>query len=291
VSRRFALLVSPVSAGGKALAALPEVEAELTRLGAAHHTVETRSPEHAREAATAAAEAGETVVALGGDGLLRPIATALRGSETAVALVPCGRGNDFARVLEVPTDPAAAARVAVDGRERPVDVALVGDVPYIGIASFGFDSVANRIANDSKLVKGNLVYAYAALRALASWKPARFTVEVDGERHELTGYSVAIGNSRAYGGGMILFPHAEYDDGRLDVLLAARHSKLRFLLDLPKVFKGTHLDSPHAKLLRGREVKVDSDPPFDIYADGDPIARTPATVSVEPRSLRVIVPA
>jgi YegS/Rv2252/BmrU family lipid kinase len=291
VSRRFALLVSPVSAGGKALAALPEVEAELTRVGAEHRTVETRSPDHAREAASEAAQAGETIVALGGDGLLRPVATAIRGTETAVALVPCGRGNDFARVLEVPNEPAAAARVAVEGEERQVDVALVGGVPYIGIASLGFDSVANRIANESKVVKGDLVYAYAALRALASWKPARFTVEVDGERHELTGYSVAIGNSKAYGGGMILFPHGELDDGHLDVLLASRHSKLRFLLDLPKVFKGTHVESPHAKLLRGREVKVDSDPPFDVYADGDPIARTPATVTVEPRSLRVIVPA
>jgi YegS/Rv2252/BmrU family lipid kinase len=290
VSRRFALLVSPVSAGGKALAAVPEVEAELARLGAEHRTVRTRSREHAAEAAREAAEEGETVVALGGDGLLRPIVSAIRGTASAVALVPCGRGNDFARVLGIPRDPAAAARIAVEGDERQVDVATVDGTPYVGIASLGFDSVANRIANESKLVKGDLVYAYAALRALAGWRPARFTVEVDGERHELTGYTVAIGNSKAYGGGMMLFPQAELDDGQLDVLLGADHSKLSFLLGLPSIFKGTHLDSPHATFLRGREVRVDSEPRFDVYADGDPIARTPATIAVEPRSLRVMVP-
>ena len=110
-------------------------------------------------------------------------------------------------------------------------------------------------------------------------------------RHELTGYSVAVGNSGAYGGGMYLLPHALLDDGELDVLMSGDTSKLTFLRSLPKVFKGTHLDSPHAHVLRGREIELQSDRPFVIYADGDPIAATPATVTVEPRCLRVIVPA
>ena len=134
------------------------------------------------------------------------------------------------------------------------------------------------------------MYAYAALRALAFWRPARFTVTVDAERRELVGYSVAVGNSGAYGGGMMLLPHAELDDGELDVLLSERHSKLRFLRNLPKVFAGTHLDSPYAHLLRGRVVEVSSDRPFVIYADGDLIGATPATVRVQRRCLKVIVP-
>ena len=123
--------------------------------------------------------------------------------------MPGGRGNDFARVLGIPTDPAEAARLAVEGQERLLDVANVDGTPFVGIASFGFDSDANRIANEAKLVKGNLVYLYAALRALVAWKPAHFTVDVDGERHEFTGYSVAVGNSKVYGGGMFVLP-----DGR-----------------------------------------------------------------------------
>ena len=91
-------------------------------------------------------------------------------------------------MLGVPTDPAEAARVAVEGEERLLDVANVEGTPFMGIASFGFDSDANRIANEAKLVKGNAVYLYAALRALAAWKAATFTVNVDGERHTMTGY-------------------------------------------------------------------------------------------------------
>jgi YegS/Rv2252/BmrU family lipid kinase len=290
VSRRFALLVNPASGGGRSLNALPTVIAELDRLGAPHRTVTTRSMEHAAEEAARAGEAGETVAAVGGDGLLRPIASALKGSRAPVALIPSGRGNDLARVLGIPRDPAQAARLAVEGDERPLDVASVDGTPYLGIASFGFDSDANRIANEAKLVKGDAVYLYAALRALAAWKPAGFEVTVDGTRHSITGYTVAVGNSRAYGGGMLLLPHAELDDGKLDVLLVAESSKLQFLRGLPKVFKGTHLESPHVQVTKGEVIEVSSDRPFVIYADGDPIGATPATIRVERRSLLVIGP-
>ena len=251
----------------------------------------TRSIEHAAEEAERAAAEGETTMAMGGDGLLRPLAGALKNSQGGVALIPCGRGNDLARVLGIPTDPEAAARVAVQGPERLLDVANVDGTPYLGIASFGFDSDANRIANEARLIRGNAVYLYAALRALAAWKPARFSVTVDGERHELSGYSVAVGNSKAYGGGMYVLPQAELDDGRLDVMMSKEASKLTFLRELPKVFKGAHVDSPNAVFLSGERIEVASDRPFVIYADGDPIGATPATITVEPRCLRVVVPA
>jgi diacylglycerol kinase family enzyme len=89
---------------------------------------------------------------------------------------------------------------------------------------------------------------------------------------------------------MLLIPHAELDDGKLDVLLSKDASKLAFLRELPKVFKGTHLDSPHVTVLRGEVIEVSSDRPFVIYADGDPIGATPATMRVEPSALRVIGP-
>jgi YegS/Rv2252/BmrU family lipid kinase len=290
VSRRFALLVNPASAGGRALRALPEVHAALDRLGAPHRTVTTRSIVHAGEEAARAAEHGETVAALGGDGLLRPLAGALRNRESALALIPCGRGNDLARVLKIPRNLNEATRIAVEGDERLLDVANVDGTPYMGIASLGFDSDANRIANEARLVRGDAVYLYAALRALAAWKPAAFSVTVDGRPREVRGYSVAVGNSRSYGGGMLLLPHAELDDGRLDVFIAKESSKLTFLRGIPKVFRGTHLDSPHVETLRGEVVEVSSDRPFVVFADGDPIGATPTTMRVERRCLKVIVP-
>jgi YegS/Rv2252/BmrU family lipid kinase len=290
-ARRFALLVNPAAAGGKALKALPTVHATLDSLGAEHRTVTTRSIDHAFEEAGRAAEAGETVVALGGDGLLRPLAGALKGTESALAIVPGGRGNDYARVLGIPKDPAEATRIAVQSEERLVDVANVEGTPFMGIASFGFDSECNHIANEAKLIKGNAVYLYSATRVLASWKPATFKVTVDGERREFTGYSVAVGNSTTYGGGMRILPEAQLDDGKLDVLLTRDGPRLTFISGVVKTFKAKHVDSPLVEFLRGEEIEVSSDRPFVIYADGDPIGATPAIIRVERRCLRVIAPA
>jgi YegS/Rv2252/BmrU family lipid kinase len=289
VSRRLAVLLNPAAAGGKSLAALPKVEDELRRLGAEYRVVRSDSGEHAKHLAREMADRGEVAVAIGGDGIVGTLAEALSGSEGALAIVPAGRGNDFARVLGIPADPVEAARLAYEGEPRPLDVGRVDGKAFVGIASFGFDSDANRIANETRIVRGNLVYLYAALRALIQWKHARFTVVVDGEKHEFTGMSVAVGNSKAYGGGMFLLPMAELDDGKLDVYIGT-YSKLQCLRGLPKVFKGTHVDDPHVQFLRGEKVEVSADRPFEIYADGDPLARTPATVTIERQTLRVIVP-
>lgn len=292
MSGRYAVICNPASAGGRGKKRLPLAVAELERLGVEHHVVETRDIEHARDTAREAAAAGESVIGIGGDGLLRPIAAELRGTGSALAIVPGGRGNDLARALEIPTDTAAATRIAVEGREWLMDMATVDGEPYLGIASFGFDSDANRIANEARLIRGNLVYLYAALRALAAWRPARFTLTVDGDRHEVTGYSAGVANSRTYGGGMYVAPHAELDDGLLEVVALGDISKRHFLFGLmPKVFKGSHIDEPYVHAWSGKTIDVAADRPFTIYADGDPIGELPARIEVEPRCLRVIVPA
>ena len=291
MSRRLLLLVNPAAAGGRSLRSLSEATAALRAAAAEHRVVETHGLDHARELAGEAAATGEAIVAVGGDGMVGALAGVLRDAPVPLGIVPSGRGNDFARVLGIPFEPAAAARVLLDGSERMVDVAEADGRPFVGIASAGFDSDANRIANDTKLIRGNLVYVIAALRALAAWKPAAFRVTVDGETTEVSGYSVAVGNSKAYGGGMFLIPHAEVDDGRLDVFMSADTSKLTFLRDLPKVFKGTHVDNPSVSFLSGRQVLLEADRSFTVYADGDPIGELPLTVTVRERCLRVIVPA
>ena len=286
----LALFLNPAAAGGRAARALEEVKDELDRLRASYRVIDTHSLEHAREEALEAAARDETVVAIGGDGLVGCLAGALMNTKSALGIVPGGRGNDFARVLGIPSEPAAAARLVAEGEERLVDVGAVNGQPFVGIASVGFDSDANRIANETRLVKGNLVYLYAGLRTLVEWKPATFEVVVDGVAHSVTGYGLAIANSKAYGGGMYLVPHAELDDGRLDVVLSGQDSKLHHLALMPKVFKGTHVDDPYIRWLTGAEVHVSADRPFTMYADGDPIADLPVTVTVAKQALRVIAP-
>jgi len=142
-------------------------------------------------------------------------------------------------VLGIPLEPSAACEVLATGDVSSLDLGRVGTRTFIGIASCGFDSVANRIANETTLVRGNLVYAYGALRALAGWKPATFTVAADGQTpRTVTGYTVAAANSKAYGGGMFMAPDASLTDGLLDVVIVGQERKLRFLRRLPSVFSG-----------------------------------------------------
>jgi diacylglycerol kinase family enzyme len=165
----------------------------------------------------------------------------------------------------------------------------VNGARFLCIASCGFDSEANWIANESR-VRGPLVYAYAAIRALVAWRPATFTLAFEDESIEATGYTVAAANGKAYGGGMLAAPDAVLDDGLLDVGTTGNVTKLRFLRGLTRIFKGEHREILKVREWRVPSVRIDADRPFTVYADGDPIAELPATVTVLPRALRVIVP-
>jgi YegS/Rv2252/BmrU family lipid kinase len=286
------LIVNPSAGGGRAARELPGVESELARLGVEHRTERTRSLEHGQELAVAAAGAGEIAVAFGGDGLVGAVAGALRGTGGVLGVLPGGRGNDFARVLGIPLEPVPACGVLARGLVRELDLGEADGHVFIGIASCGFDSDANRIANETRIVHGNLVYTYGALRALISWRPATFTVTLDdGDPLTITGYTVAAANSKAYGGGMYLAPDASLEDGLLDVVITGNVPRLRFLRLLPTVFKGEHVKLPDVHVRRAASVTISADRPFTLYADGDPVAELPVTVRALPRGVRVMVPA
>ncbi len=305
MSAPVCLVVNPAAGGGRAGRLAPEAEQALRAQGLTVRRVDTRDLEHARELATEAAGNGETVVALSGDGMIGAIADALRPLPGAVlGVIPGGRGNDLARVLGIPDDREAAAAIVAAGHTRAVDVGLVRNGEpaatgtadtdgraFVGIASAGFDSDANRIANEAPSWLGNLVYAYGALRALVAWRPARFELVLDGQRYAFTGYSVGAANSKAYGGGMYAAPDALLDDGLLDVLYCEQISKLRFLTRImPRVFKGTHVHEPSVHVLRGRELEIAADRPFTLYADGDPIGELPLRVRALPGAITMLVP-
>jgi YegS/Rv2252/BmrU family lipid kinase len=284
------LLVNPSAGGGRTRELLPEVERALEARELGYRVVLTESLEHARDAALAAAKAGQTPVVMSGDGLIGQIGGALAGSDVAMGVIPGGRGNDFARVMGIPTDPNEAVGLLAAGSERVIDVGEVNSKRFLCIASCGFDSDANRIANEARFVKGRLVYAYAALRVLATWRPATFTLDMDGHHERVTGYTVAAANSKAYGGGMYAAPNAELDDGLLDVGATGNVGKLRFLRGLSKIFEGEHLDALKVRTWRAAEVRIAADRPFAVYADGEHLTDLPATVRVLPAALRVISP-
>jgi YegS/Rv2252/BmrU family lipid kinase len=301
VPPRHVLIVNPAAGGGRAGRIAPAAERALRARGLEVRRADTRDLVHARELAAEGAKRGETIVALSGDGLIGVLADTLRGIPgTVLGVIPGGRGNDLARVLGIPADLDAAAAIIAAGYTRPVDLGIVagrdsgaGGHAFVGIASAGFDSEANRIANDAPSWLGGLVYAYGALRALLAWKPARFEIELDppGERRRFAAYTVGAANSKTYGGGMRAAPGAMLDDGLLEVVVLERIGKLSFLTKiLPKVFSGTHVHEPSVSVFRAREVLVSAERPFTMYADGDPIGELPVRVRALQGAVTMLVP-
>ncbi len=287
------LIVHPTAGGGRGARQLPEVVQVLRGAGLEVASELTRSIEHAEELAARAAAEGRIAVAVGGDGLAGRVAGVCAAQGALFAALPGGRGNDFVRGLGVSTDIVQAARQFHEWNERSVDIGYVAGpdgVPhaFLGIASLGFDSDVQVRANRTRLIRGSSVYTYAALRTLASWRPATFSVAADdGPAEQLIGWSVAAANSAYYGGGMHYAPSAKIDDGLLELVTAERSGKLHFLRMLPKVFSGRHLDDPRVQVRRARKIQVDADRPFQVYADGDPLADLPATIAVTPGGLRL----
>src|SRR6476469_8400246 len=214
LDRPLAVLVNPASGGGRAKTLLPRVQRELDRRRAVFRVEMTRDPAHAAEEALRAAAATEVPVVLSGDGLVGVVGGALAGSDVPLGIIPGGRGNDLARVLGIPDEPEEAVEVLLGGESRRIDVGEVNGARFLGIVSVGFDSEANRVANETRFLRGNLVYAFAALRTLMRWKPARFTVRVDDERHRFTGYSVSVATDKVLDGGLFIAPDAELDDAQ-----------------------------------------------------------------------------
>jgi YegS/Rv2252/BmrU family lipid kinase len=295
VERRLQLVVNPSAGGGHAAKVLPSVEAALR--GAGHDVVvtPTRSLDHADELAGQALDDERVVVAMGGDGIVGRVAGTVSARGGLLGVLPGGRGNDFCRAVDIPRDPVAACAVLSDGRERALDLGVVtpaeGDeAVFLGIASVGFDSAVQERVLLSRVPLGQLVYLYGTLATVLSWQHAVFSCTVDGAPLEVRGWSVAVSNSGMYGGGMRLAPDASMEDGELDVVTSAATSRRRFLRGLPKVFAGTHVSEPTVEVRRACTVELSADRHFRVFADGDPIATLPCTVSVRPSALRVLLP-
>ena len=285
------VIANPEAGGGRARGNAERVESMLAQRSIPCEISWTRDSADVARLVELAVASGESPVIVGGDGTVGIAAGVLAHSETPLGIVPSGRGNDLARVLGIPTEPDAAVKVILDGRTTRIDLGEANGRRFVGIASLGFDSDANRIANEARFLSGSPVYAYAALRAFLTWKPARFQVRCAGmEAETYEGWSVAVANNSAYGGGMRIAPDARLDDGLFDVVMVSGRNRLRFAGMLPSIYRGGHLRSPDVRVVRARRVEVDADRPFTVFADGDALCDLPMTAEVIPSAVSLFTP-
>jgi diacylglycerol kinase (ATP) len=288
----WTVIVNPAAGRGRTRKLLPQLEQAARAAGADVHV--SPEPGAPTKLALAATEAGHDLVACGGDGLVTEVAGVAADAARRLAVVPTGAGNDFARALGYDTKhPLTAFDALANGRDRVVDLGRVNGRWYTCVTASGFDAEANRWANTVQRLSGTTLYVAAVLRTLAVYKPHPFRLTVDGEQHEVRAWLVAVGNGPAYAGGMRITPDADLHDGLLDVTVVGAMARPEFLVNFPRVFKGSHTSHKKVQTFRGKAIELeslDASVPMEVYADGERVGPLPGRMEAVSDALTARVP-
>jgi diacylglycerol kinase (ATP) len=241
----------------------------------------------------------DAALIFGGDGTVHRYLPQLRQSRIPALIVPKGSGNDFAKALGIRNEDVALRTwkefCATGKNVREIDLGIITsgqtETLICCVAGTGLDAVANARANRMPAwLRGTAGYLIAALRSLALFQPAEFTVSAAGREIRRSGFFVAVGNAHRYGNGMKVAPRAALDDGLLDVCLVGKMSKLKLVCCVPTIFFGAHLGIKQVEYFQAPAVHIDADRPLEVYADGEYVCHTPLEIKLIPAALRVIVP-
>ena len=297
------VIVNPASGSGKTGKRWPGLDARMRAEGGQFDVEFTREPGHAEHLARAAVLAGaRRVVVVGGDGTLNEVVNGLIADDTPLedvelGILPVGTASDFARALGIPRDPLAAAiHLMRQAQPQPLDIGRIACVRggekvtryFANIAGLGFDGeVADRVNRAGKS-SGTLVYQTMLLRSLAAYQNKHITMTLDGQSTEGVMNSVIVCNARYFGGGMFIAPNARWDDGLFDVILLGDFGKLEVVLNMPRLYRGTHLTHKKVTELRAREVHVEAQERMFLQAEGELVGEAPATFRLLPQALKVL---
>jgi diacylglycerol kinase (ATP) len=290
-------LTNPLSGHGTAVVAAQAAIARLHQRGVEVVEIIGDSAEDARYLVSAAVEKGtDAVMVTGGDGVISNALQVLAETDVPLAIIPAGTGNDHAREFGIPTkDPEAAADIVVDGWTETIDLGRIRDSEgadkWFGtVAAAGFDSLVTDRANRMQWPHGRLRYYIAMIAELSQLRLLPFRLVLDGTKEIDTDITLAaFGNTRSYGGGLLICPDADRTDGLLDITMAHSDSRTKLVRLFPTVMKGTHVELDEVSTARAKSIHVEC-PGINVYADGDFACLLPAEICAVPQALKVLRP-
>ena len=269
------VILNPASNGGRAAKLRKVIERAL--LGGRGELALTTAPGDATRLAAQAAQAGRGIVVVGGDGAIHEAAGGMIAAGVSVpfGVVPAGSGNDFAlHVAHAPLDPLQALDLALTAPVSPVDVGVVNGVVFVNALSVGLDAnVAARAEHYKRLgLSGRALYMSSALTELLLHydRCPTLTVQYDDAEplHQVFALA-AMSLGPTYGGGFLINPTADPQDGLFDVCMLSKPSLLRALTLLPAVERGKHIGQPETRIVRCQRITLASDHPAHAQLDGE----------------------
>lgn len=289
---KILIVANPKSGSGRGMGYAERARGLLTANQASVEIRPTTARGDAEAFALEGVNGGYTcIAACGGDGTIHEVVNALAGTDVSLGILPCGRGNDFARAMGIPSSPAEAATVLVQGHTQRCDLGKVNDRYFATVVTLGFDSEVARLVYEGAVpFKGTAAYLFGVARLLRTYRGVGLRMTGDFGTINQTVLLAATGNTSTYGGGIRIAPNASPTDGALDICLVRMMSAGRILRIFPRVYWGGHLNHPSIFSYRTGSLKLETDQPVVLFADGEPVGETPAEITAVPGALRVVCP-
>lgn len=286
---KLLVIVNPL-AGKKVLRNLPKIKRWLSKSPHKFSFSIPKSQEEMRLEITKAPFRGINGILLcGGDGTVHEALPAIAETNLPFGLIPCGRGNDFARNIGLSMNLRKHCIFPIDPTFHKFDLPTINTIPFVSIACIGLDAEVNKLAQDGDgYFGGKLGYIVCVLKALKKFRPFEVEITIDGQFWRDRVMMVTIANGPYYGGGMKIAPDAIMDDGVLNICIVKEMSKWELLREFPKVFKGTHIFNPHFIMKTGQKVKIQSDEHREIFADGEYVGYLPADCSIGNQTIQIM---
>lgn len=291
--RMYSILLNPTSGGGTALKVLDKIEALLKERHIEYRVDQTRKAGDATRLSAQAAQDGlEGVIALGGDGTFFEVVNGIAESGLELIFAPCGTGNDFMRMFDLPKDTVEAVRKQLDSPRWQIDMGKCNERYFLNVAGAGFD-VDVLIQTEKYKAKHSGLNAYlrGAYNAIRNYHPLQTTVSVDGGAETpMPATILSVGNGRFIGGGMKAVPDAVPDDGYFDVVIAKPVSKLSIYALLLLFVAGKHANRKSlCRKIRCKSIHIRCEG-MVIEADGEMFPCEDALIQVLPGALRTRLP-
>jgi YegS/Rv2252/BmrU family lipid kinase len=281
-------IINPIS-GGKKKDGVPElIEKYLDTTAFKPTIIFTDGVSHARQIAKEAVGSFELIVAVGGDGTVNEIGSALAGTDTTLGIIPYGSGNGLSRFLGISMDAEKAIKNLSTGNVEVIDSAKLNGLPFFNMAGMGFDAHISEVFSHGKK-RGFFTYIKSSMQEIAKYKSQIYHLEIDGKAYEREAFMLSFANSSQYGNNAHISPHASVQDGLLDICVIQKFPLWRFPEMGIRMLTKTSDKTKYVEIIRGKHIKIKREGPGPIHLDGEPqMMDADIEIEVIPNSLKVI---